>query len=467
MNIHKITNFVIIALVITAVYQTGMLWLEDAASHNFFYTVFGPLNHERVQHTGEGKLLVPGRFAIGSGNRKFSVFYADDENSSQMIERANDVLSEIISDGTPKEETKGTDWEDILMSKCIVFQYDYMIPLEEYLSTGKMRKVQPVRSFDCLVIRPRKGGGEDSAVYFVNSETGESVSIMMESSKFAPSLYGVLDTAESNLSYVSTGQSGFKIFRQNVFVPQWKEALPYSTLQRVNPFEKDGVINRVALENSVDGFFKNFAADWNTKDENGVFTFSDENVVVKYHPEGILEYYGYGIYEKEKRGSTAEGYQICRNFMDNDKSLNTGVYLSDVHVRSNETIFYFDYTVNDFPVVLSEDLRRKIAAEHAIEIIVRNNRVKKYRRYACNFISEPEQNAVVNIEFIKALNQCILEYQQKEKKGVVTEVENMKLGYLVDNFGSVRLKWFTELYDHIYVGNTESIPAAVIKPLEP
>ena len=32
MNINKIKNFVIIILVIAAVYQTGLLWLEDTAS---------------------------------------------------------------------------------------------------------------------------------------------------------------------------------------------------------------------------------------------------------------------------------------------------------------------------------------------------------------------------------------------------------------------------------------------------
>lgn len=466
MNRHKIINFVIIALLITAVYQTGKLWLGDTAGHNFFYAVFGPLHYEKGQQLGDGEFLVPGRFAVGDGNRKFSVFYADDKNSSQIIERVNDVLSEVLTNGTPGEETKETDWEDILAPKCVVFQYDYMIPLEEYLSVGKMRKVQPIRMFDGLVIRPKKGGGEDSAVYFINSKTGESASFVLESSKFAPGLYSILETLESNSTYVSTGQSGFKIFKRNVFVPQWTDHLSYSTLQRTNPFEKDGVINRVALENSVDGFFKNFAADWNTKDEHGVFTFSDENVVVKYHPEGILEYYGYGIYGDEKGGSTAIGYQVCKRFMDNDKSLNTGVYLSDVQVRSNETIYYFDYTVNDFPVILSEDLRRSIAAEHAIEIVVRNNRVKKYRRYAYNFIAKPEKNAIVNIDFLMALNQCILEYQQMEGQHIVTEVDNIKLGYFVEKTGNIKLKWFAELYDYIFIGSTENIPATEIKPLE-
>ena len=40
MRMSKIKNCVIIMLVIAAVYQTGMLWLEESAGRNIFYYVF-------------------------------------------------------------------------------------------------------------------------------------------------------------------------------------------------------------------------------------------------------------------------------------------------------------------------------------------------------------------------------------------------------------------------------------------
>ena len=39
MNINKMKNFVIVTLVITAVFQTGKLWLQGMDSHNFFYSL--------------------------------------------------------------------------------------------------------------------------------------------------------------------------------------------------------------------------------------------------------------------------------------------------------------------------------------------------------------------------------------------------------------------------------------------
>lgn len=36
MKRNRITNVIIVVLVIAAVYQTGELWLEGTAGHNFF-----------------------------------------------------------------------------------------------------------------------------------------------------------------------------------------------------------------------------------------------------------------------------------------------------------------------------------------------------------------------------------------------------------------------------------------------
>ena len=42
-------------------------------------------------------------------------------------------------------------------------------------------------------------------------------------------------------------------------------------------------------------FFRNFSVDWSERDEDGTYTFSDSETVVKYYPDvRILEYYSYG-----------------------------------------------------------------------------------------------------------------------------------------------------------------------------
>ena len=61
MKLYKITNFVIVLLVVTAIIQTGELWLQGTDSHNFFYSVM-----ERLKDGGEqtdGDVLLATRYA--------------------------------------------------------------------------------------------------------------------------------------------------------------------------------------------------------------------------------------------------------------------------------------------------------------------------------------------------------------------------------------------------------------------
>lgn len=455
MKSNQFKNSFIIVLVIAAVFQTGKLWLEGTGSHNFFNTVLGTLRHEQGQEVTDGKMLLPTVFAIGDGSRKFTLTYPEKEENTTVIERANDLVTEVFADGIAKEAQKGVDWDSILMSKCLVFQYDFMLPVEGYLKEGAFSgKKNSMNFFNQLVLIPAKDNGEKTKVYLVNSSTEYLLELSLERSRYAAGLYQVLQLSADSLQYASTGQSGFKLFESNVFIPQWEEStLSYAKLERIHPFEKDGVINRGLLENAIGGFFKNFAADWSTKDEKGTFIFSDETVVVKYVPEkNILEYYSYDTYEDSGKTNLLEGYGICMNFLKNDKSLQTDVFLSKVQEKSDETIYYFDYEVGDFPVLLADSLAKEIGSSHAIEIVVKNHAVKKYRRYAYHLQKAAAQEGVLDVDFLTALNQAIVSYRERSGEEIVTSVEDIRLCYYMTPQDSLELKWKIRLYGTDFIG---------------
>ena len=52
MKVYKITNFVVVLLVIAAVYQTGQLWLEGTTGYNFFYALAENFSDPRRQADG-------------------------------------------------------------------------------------------------------------------------------------------------------------------------------------------------------------------------------------------------------------------------------------------------------------------------------------------------------------------------------------------------------------------------------
>ncbi|MDD3393901.1 MAG: hypothetical protein EOM28_00620 [Clostridia bacterium] len=459
MKLYKITNFVIVALVIAAVFQTGELWLEGTSSHNFFYVMMD--GESLTSKQADGNVLLATRYAIGEGEGTFSVYYPDQTGTSTLLQEANGVLNEILADKDTQTEFVTANWKEILGNRCIVMQYDFMVSSDEYLSQYKrLKNNEKMSTFDYITIMPSRRPGEESKAYFVNSKTDESVCFTTIKSQSAAAFYETLVTDAEGMTYISTGQkTGASVLWRNLFLPQWAE-LPYyySALREDPSFEKDGAVSRVDMENTVKGFFKNFSVDWSTKDEGGDFIFSDSQTVVKYFPETrMLEYYSYEAYGNDSNNTgLLEGYQISCNFMENDTSLSTDIFLADIEKKSNETIYYFDYAVDDLPVNLSAALQDKIGSKHAIEVTVRNQRVKKYQRYVVNYEATGKKDLKLNVQFIDALDEANKTYQTTVEEKVITDVKNISLGYYVDLTGEIGLKWFVTLYDYLFVTETNS-----------
>ncbi|WP_312043228.1 hypothetical protein, partial [Anaerotignum sp.] len=291
MKLYKITNFVIVALVIAAVFQTGELWLEGTSSHNFF-DILTKANASTSKEA-DGNVLLATRYAVGEGKGTFSVYYPDQMGTSALLQEANGVLNEILSDRKNKVEFVTADWKEILGGRCIVMQYDFMVSADEYLSQYKKLKNNKVTSFDYITIIPSRRPGEESRAYFVNSKTNDSVCFTTIKSQSASTFYEKLVNDGGAMTYISTGQkTGASVIWRNLFLPQWAD-LPYrySGLRQVAAFEKDGMVSRVDMENTLKGFFGNFSVDWSTKDDSGDFIFSDSQTVVKYFPDRrVLEY---------------------------------------------------------------------------------------------------------------------------------------------------------------------------------
>ncbi|MDO4531486.1 MAG: hypothetical protein Q4C06_05850 [Bacillota bacterium] len=458
MKLYKITNFVIILLVITAILQTGELWLQGTDSHNFFYALMDSLQDGKKEMDGD--VLLATRYAVGEGEGTFSLYYPDEVGNSDMLETANRALGEILSQKQGDHQKSVADWKEILSGRCIVMQYDFMIASEEYMENYSAQNPEEnLERFDSITIVPAMRSGEDSLAYFVNSETNECLLFQAEGGGASTALYELLKTEENGIRYISTGQrtSASALWR-NMFLPQWAH-LPYAyaPLVREFAFEKDGEASYSLLEETAGGFFRNFSMDWSSQAEDGTFIFSDDETVVKYYPNTkVMEYFNYENHSGEERTGLLEGYQICCNFLKNDRSLKTDIYLADVQrTINNEIIYYFDYAVDNLPVHLSQPLRDSIGSPHAIEVTLRNQAVKGYRRYAVNFTQTKDKTERVNVQFIDALDDANKMYQTIVEDKDITDVKNINMGYHVDLTGSMRLKWFVTLYEYTFVVDTD------------
>ena len=458
MKLYKITNFVIVLLVITAIYQTGELWLQGTSGHNFFYSLIDDFTSDKQK--ADGDVLLATRYAVGEGEGTFSVYYPNEVGNSELLGVANRALGEILSQNKTVPQKGVADWKEILSNRCIVMQYDFMIASEEYLENYRELKAnEKLERFDYITIVPAARSGEESQAYFVNSDTNEYVLFSGDGGGDSVTLYESLRAKDGGMRYISTGQrTSAAVLWRNMFLPQWAQVpYAYAPLEREFAFEKEGEASRTALENTVKNFFHNFSVDWSNKDADGSFVFSDSETVVRYHPNTkVLEYYNSENYTGDKRTGLLEGYQICTNFLKNDNSLKTDIYLADIErTINNEVVYYFDYAVDDLPVNLSQALRNEIGSSHAIEVTLRNQAVKEYRRYAVNFKQAEEQTESINVQFIDALDDANRTYKTVVEDKDITDVKNISLGYHVDLTGSMRLKWMVTLYDYTFVVDTD------------
>ncbi|WP_317855463.1 hypothetical protein [Chakrabartyella piscis] len=456
MKLYKIMNYTIILLMIAAVYQTGELWLQGTSSRSFFSLMAETTSSDTVEM--EEITLLPTAYAISGGEGAFTMYYPEDGSNQKVLTYAEDVLAETIADRNLVVETDvEVDWKTLLAQRTVVWQYDFLLSGNDYFVDSILSANEMDMEFDCMIMAPSRRLGENTSIYFVNSSTNTCVSYITKTSSVGPDLYELLATDVEKNVYISTGQKiGSSVIGRNLFLPQWAE-LPYAyqTVLAEPTFVVDGVFSRTDMEDTVKGFFRNFSVDWSNQDADGTYIFSDNETVINYEPDiYMLEYYNYDSYGNDaNQTSLLEGYQISKNFLSNDNSLNTEIYLADVKKRSNETVYYFDYVVGEFPISLSRDLLQTLEVEHAIEVCVRNDSVKQYRRYMVNF-EESEEERSLDVQFIDALDDANKTYQLTVEDKAISEVMDISLEYYVEQTGEAGLKWLVTLYEYVFV--TES-----------
>ena len=127
-------------------------------------------------------------------------------------------------------------------------------------------------------------------------------------------------------------------------------------------------------------------------------------------------------------------------------SLNTDVFLTGVEFNSNGLLFRFDYSVNDMPVFFSDSLKKELNMEHAIEIFVEGGAVKRYRRYARDFVLSPSRTKTVSTDFLGAMNTVMAGLETP-----ANEIENLVLGYNAVSEGESVLMWYMSVDGAEYI----------------
>lgn len=457
-SFSKIKNFVIVGLIFAAVYQTGTLWLGNYTGHNFFYSVLNTNSGDRGEKNTSSTVIDAQKVVVGYGNKSFSLIYPGLMGGKDILFETNSFISSVLKNGK-YVGTEETELEQYISQKCVVYDFAFDVSATQYfigMGTAKNEDLSQINFINQIIAVPSAGKSDISYLYIVDADTGKTNIFEADANDEGDKLYAAIEEQDEinvdKIKYISTKQSGFNIFKENTFMPQWTQnSYEYAPINKVSVFKGFGDDIENAIERGTSGFFDNYYTKTLTEDTNGVYMISDDNTVVKYNPQGTIEYYNYQGAADKTDQTLSTAYYACKEFLKTDATLNTRLFLSDVQLKSDGLIFCFDYCINDMPIFLSDDIKENLSIQHAAEVVVENNTVKKYKRYAYDFQISSKRDQRVEVDFLGAMNQAIA---SAGNVGAVTEIEDIVLAYYVDDGAENYLKWFTYVDGGIYTVDT-------------
>ncbi len=448
LNITK--NFIITFFVILAIYQTSELWFEGFSNHNFFYSFFnnqGNLNDD-------GMLYALDNIIINKGSDRF-ICIKNNIYKNEYKNIFDNAVKITMQNGGALSETE-FDWNEILSSRSVVYRYNVqldknsianMFGFDGELLGGTLENI------DTIVIVPHIAANpENIVVGFGNRLSGKGCFYSVEKNQYIYTVYDAIGyiSSDKDIYYTSSVKNGLDIFQGNAFIPQWNGGkFNYYPVKAEDPFYDNGEFQKAKLERSTDVFFDNPFSKW-TSVSDGVYTYSDENTVVKYYNNGIMEYYNYSTDKNTGGNDFYSKYKNAVSVIKRDSGINNEYYLSGYSLDNEKTVFYFDYKINDFSIKLSDNVKKNTGMNSVIEVTINGGRVAKYRRYARDFYLDTSEKMSVKKGFLKAVEEVFADIQNKNG-GQKDSVENTDLVYIMNTDGEAFLSWVIKISGEEYI----------------
>ena len=441
-----IKNIGIVVLGLTLVYQTGMLWFGRNFGQVLWYNLRNAVAFG--QRTDEEGAFMPEAVIAGYGDKFYRVIRS--EKSFKTISQTMEGAMEALAESGLRGEAVQADWNGILESKCVIYKFPVSVSAYDYFARFGKRAASRLSensgSFDYIVISVQSDGSSHTDFHFIDSVSGMGETFVLEDNELSAGVYSESESFRTNVSRaipcISSTENGFKLFKGNVFIPQWGGGDYYdSILYSRDPFVSGGEFSEKLLNEYTDSFFSEFSVKRESRDDYmGTHMFSDDNVVVKYYKNGVLEYFDYGTEEASEQ-TVASAMGKAKDFLLLDKNLVTGCFLTDVKTKSEGLVFYFDYEADDYPIELSDEIKKAGDLESAIEVTVKNNKVKRYRRYMRNFYLSPN-TSVINTDFTYAMENIIARHMED---GGSPEPEDLYLAYTADGGDMYFMNWYAQI----------------------
>jgi len=411
MDKSRLKTLLLFALIIISCIQTGELWFGNLSSRNFFYNLWAKNTSNIIKYSAEPiSALQPARIIINLGfeGGVYNVLNRSSEEFKEAQEEMGDILVRALFEGRfIKEES--LDWRKIFSQKSILYAFTDSIPLSGFGNENST--ISNIGEFNQLLVIPDKNINQEINCYFINEKSNKVYIVAIKQDQLnIYNLINKISEESTGLIYNSTKQIMMNQFENNVFLPAFNEFPSYQLIRMKNSLKEAGKLNEEKLDKLVNPLFINPSLKRKQKISDGTIFYIEGNVIVKYFPNGVLEYTSQTSSTVSTKTSFLESYKIAKDFLDehekafnNNSSLETFLYLSEQKETEKGWEFYFDYIINDMPYIFSREIAEETGMNHAVKIIVENKKVKQYKRLTWEgYLLDKEVD--LNVSFLEAIN---------------------------------------------------------------
>ena len=388
-----IKNILIFFLVFLAIYQTAYLWFESFSGYNLIYFLKNRHlfynNENTLEHNVESVI-------INVGENKFLRQY-ENIYISEYKKTFDEAITETLSKGSYEYKEK-FDLKEIASNKSILYIFDYDINSSDLDTVFGLdfKKVPKDIVYNTIALEAFIEDESYLKATIFHTEEDDAHVFILKKEDLAKSIYYIIENFSNfatkqdlSLLTISSGEN-----TKSSFAPAFLEGEVFvNKIKATNPLEEDGGVLLSSLSKYVYIFFENYYSKF-VPNIDDIYTYKDDNIVIKYYPNGVLEYVNY----KTSSQTNESFYSLAIDFLAKDTNIKNEFYLTKYEKTEDGAIFYFDYKINNFPIVLSSELKEKTGMESMIEVTVAENEVQKYKRIVYEFeIDETLQNIDTSI----------------------------------------------------------------------
>ncbi|MCL2355746.1 MAG: hypothetical protein FWC70_01140 [Defluviitaleaceae bacterium] len=384
-TIPAIKSAIILVLAALAVYQVSRLWLVELVDGNFF--LYLQARFPNAVPDGQSAFTRPYRIVRGNGD-VFEIRYSGIAASDEWAFGQN-ALRSVLRSGVFVDEPNVPPLKIISGRPVLVYEYAFDMCVETFAKALGRRNADlftnaGIETFNTIAIRPPDPQMPEP---ILNLWVISDARIWHF---FLPNAVGYeFEIREPNPFTLNFTAS------ENGFVPQIPHGgFVYNRIRAENPFRDPQGLFRVSyIRNRVEPFFDNPSAIVPSMRE--VYTFTTRTTMVRYLENAVLEYTSFRTLGRTAQSYLMADFSAALAFIASDPHIaNQEVFLRNHEPRGRGHIFFFDYVIDNRPLVLTETWPTGQNCNDPllspVEITVEYGRVTRYRRLAYTFhIAEP------------------------------------------------------------------------------